>query len=135
MMLKYRSHAQIEDLAVGECTMHRASNSGPGRWWMLWFHVLRDSDGQPETFAVPVNPRGAYSDAGPGGRTWGLTLPDASQYPAAGGTFNWQISPSINVLNDRDAIDGTHDQPSLWHQTPAIVGVPFDEPWANGAAP
>lgn len=125
-MLKYKPHTMIEDLAVGECTMHRASNSGPGRWWMLWFRVLRETDGQPEDFAVPVNPMGAYAESGPGGRTWGLTN-------VAGGI--WQVSPSINVLDSRDAVAGTHQFPSLWHQTPSIEGVPLDEPWANGAAP
>jgi hypothetical protein len=135
MMLKYKSHAMIEDLAIGECTLHRASGSGAARWWQLWFHVLRDSDGQPETFCVPVNPGGEFSESGPGGRTWGLTCPDASQYEIAPGTRNWQISPSINVLDDRDAAAGTHEHPSLWHQTPALVGVPIDEPWATGVAP
>lgn len=134
-ILRYKPHARIDNLAVGECTLHRASNSGAARWWLLWFHVLRDNDGVPETFAVPVNPGGTYLENGPGGKTWGLQQPEASPYEIAQGTRNWQISPSINVLDDRDAVAGTHQYPSLWHQTPAIVGVPEDEPWATGAPP
>lgn len=135
-MLIYKSHALIGDLAVGECTMHRASGSSRGRWWQLWFRVLRETDGQPEDFCVPMNPGGGYIENGPGGKTWGLTVPIATPYDIAPGTKNWQVSPSINVLNTGDAYDGQHlELPSLWHQTPEIVGVPDDEPWANGVAP
>lgn len=132
-VLRYRPHAQIEDLALGECTMHRASGSGSARWWLLWFYVRRDSDGEPETFCVPVNPLGSFSESGPGGRTWGLTCPEASAQLSAPGTRNWMISPSINVLADGDALAGTHEHPSLWHQTPEIVDVPDSEPWTQGA--
>jgi hypothetical protein len=135
MMLLYKSHALIEDLAVGECTMHRASGSGCGRWWQLWFHVLRDSDGQPEVFCVPVNPGGSYIENGPGGKTWGLTVPVATPYDIAPGTKNWQVSPSINVENTGNAHAESITLSSLWHQTPQIVGVPEDEPWANGVVP
>ncbi len=135
MMLKYRSHAMIHELALGECTVHPASNSSSVRWWQLWFYVLRDSDGQPETFCVPVNPGGSYSENGPGGRTWGLTIPDASMYESPPSTRTWQVTPSVNVLDDRDAVAGTRQYPSLWHQTPAIVGVPLDERWTTGAPP
>lgn len=124
--LQYKPHAQIEDLAIGECTVHRASGSSGARWWLLWFHVLRDSDGQPEVFCVPVAPGGAFTESGAGGRTWGLS--------ALGGGA-WQVSPSVNVLDDRDAVTGSHSFPSLWHQTPQIVGVPDSESWATGAAP
>jgi len=133
--LTYRSHALIEDLAVNECTVHRASGSGSARWWQLWFNVLRDSDGQPEVFCVPVNPGGAYTENGAGGRTWGLSKPQASTFEHAPGTSNWMVSPSINVLNDGDAVDGTHAHPSLWHQTPELLNVPDDEAWATGGAP
>lgn len=125
--LQFKSHARVDDLAVGECTIHRASSSGAARWWLLWFNVLRDSDGQPEVFCVPVNPNGSYIENGPGGRTWGLTrLP---------GTESWQIAPSINVLDSRNAVAGDHPADSLWHQTPVIIGVPPDEPWACGQKP
>lgn len=136
-VLRYRAHALIEDLAIGECTMHRASGSTGARWWQLWFHALRDSDGQPETFCVPVNPLGPFTESGPGGRTWGLTCPEASAQVAPAGTRNWMISPSIDVKDNRDAVAGheASPRPSLWHQTPEIVGVPDSEPWATGAAP
>lgn len=124
--LKYQAHARVEDLHVGECTVHRASGSGGARWWLLWFHALRETDGQPETFCVPVAPFGAFNEHGPGGKTWGLTLT---------GFGTWSVSPSINVLQDRDAVAGTHELPSLWHQTPDILDVPDSEPWAAGAAP
>lgn len=132
MLLKYQSHARIEDLALYECTVHRASNASAAHWWQLWFHVLRDSDGQPELFCVPVQV-GAYTENGPGGRTWGLSQPIASAYDRPPGTANWMISPSINVLDDRDAVAGTHVHPSLWHQTPEVVGVPDTELWTTGA--
>jgi hypothetical protein len=129
--LKYVSHARIEDLVVGECTIHRASGSRGGRWWQLWFHVLREPDGRPDIFCVPVNPNGPYID-GPGGRTWGL-LPSA--LPAADGTKKWAISPSINVLANGDADTHKTPIPSLWHQTPEILNVLPTEPWACGALP
>ena len=135
-MLIYKSHALIEDLAVGECTMHRASGSGAACWWQLWFMVLRETDGQPMRCCVPMNPGGGYIENGPGGKTWGLTMPAVTPYDAGPGTKTWQVSPSINVLNTGDAQVGPHPTlPSLWHQTPEIVGVPDAEPWANGVAP
>lgn len=118
-MLIYKHHAEIEDLAVGECTMHRASGSAAACWWQLWFRVLRETDGQPQNFCVPMNPGGSYIENGPGGKTWGLTIPVGSMYPIAPGTKNWRVSPSINVLNTGDAHNGPHPElPSLWHQTP-----------------
>lgn len=133
-MLIYKARAMVEDLAVGECTMHHASGSIAGRWWQLWFRVLRETDGQPNVFCVPMNPGGSYVENGPGGKTWGLTVPVATPYDIAPGTKNWQVSPSINVKQTGDA---THEPettlPSLWHQTPQIVGD--SEPWANGALP
>ena len=124
-MLLYKSHAMIGDLAVGECTMHRASGSRAARWWQLWFLALRETDGQPENFCVPMNPNGHYLENGPSGRTWGLTKIGAGL---------WQVSPSIDVGGDRNARTNAVG-PSLWHQTPQIVGVPDAEPWANGVAP
>lgn len=134
-VLKYISATLIDDLAVGECTMHRASGAGAARWWLLWFRVLRETDGQPEDFCVPMNPGGSSIENGPGGRTWGLVCPKASAQDVVAGTKNWQVSPSINVLTTGDAVAGPHPSSSLWHQTPEIVGVPDGEPWANGAAP
>ncbi len=125
MTLTYKPHALIEDLALGECTVHRASNASAARWWLLWFYVARETDGQPETFCVPVAPNDSYSESGPGGRTWGLTNV---------GSNRWQVAPSINVLNNGESVNGEHSLPSLWHQTPQIVGVPDSENWATGAA-
>ncbi len=133
MMLNYRPHGMIEDLAPFECTVHRASGSGPGKWWQLWFNALRDTDGKPELFCVPIQV-GSYVENGPGGRTWGVSCPQASAADISTGTRNWMVSPSINVLNDRDAISGKHAGPSLWHHTPEIVGVPVGESWATGSA-
>ena len=125
-VLTYRGyHVPVEDLAVGECTVRPTRNSAGASWWALWFCVLRETDGQPDCFEVPINPNGSYSEAGPGGKTWGLTR----STPGA-----WQVSPSINVLNTRDLHPGAHPSaPSLWHQTPMIVGVPEGEPWIGGA--
>lgn len=133
--LTYRPRVLVDDLGVGECTVHRASDSHAARWWLLWFFVLRDSDGVPEWFCVPVNPNGPYLETGPGGRTWGLTGLVGSAHPTLPGTKNWIVSPSINVLDDRDAIAGTHERPSLWHHTVEILAVPEDEAWAKGEAP
>jgi hypothetical protein len=115
----------IEDLAVDECTIHRASGATAGRWWQLWFHVRRFTDQQPDVFCVPVNPLGDFR-VGPGGKTWGLV--PTSQRDV------WRVTPSINVLASGDAIE----QPgatSLWHETPDIAGVGPDEAWAQGAPP
>jgi hypothetical protein len=120
--LRYRSFVQVEDLAVGECTIHRCSGSTAARWWLLWFYVPRETDGVPQDFCVPVAP-GSYTESGPGGKTWGLTRSGAGV---------WQVSPSINVLNTGDAVAGPHALPSLWHQTPAITDVPEGERWIVG---
>ena len=126
MILKYHAHSLIEDLALGECTMHSCQAPSGARWWQLWFFVARDSDGQPDTFRVPVIPNGSFTESGPGGRTWGLTSMGAGV---------WQVSPSINVLDTRDTVAGEHQFPSLWHQTPQVSDVPDSELWAQGFAP
>jgi hypothetical protein len=93
--LAYRSKVMVEDLALNECTIHRAVAPTPGVFfWNLWFYVARETDGVPEAFVVPVNPGGSYTENGPGGRTWGFTRT---------GPTTWQVSPSIDVLNDEDA--------------------------------
>lgn len=125
--LRYRGyHAAIEDLALNECTIRPCSSPPAPDWWELWFNVARETDGVPEVFAVAVRV-GSYCEGGPQVRTWGL---------AKTGPGTWQVSPSINVLDTRDAHPGPHPTAgSLWHQTPAIVGVPDGEPWAKGEAP
>ena len=122
-VLRYRG-GPIEDLQLDECTMHRAVNPDGTRYWHLWFRVARKDNGQPDDFCVPMNPNGSFIEAGPGGKTWGLTR----STPGA-----WQVSPSINVLATKEVHPGEHPSPSLWHQTPMIVGVPEDVPWIAGA--
>lgn len=130
--LKYRSFVAVEELQPNECTIHRATNAEKTRrYWLLWFYVPRETDGVLEAFAVPVAPRGVYTESGPGGRTWGLNWIEG---------VKWMVSPSINVLDHKDArlvLAGA--QPvgkSVWHQTPMIIGVPLDEVWTKpGATP
>ena len=124
--LLYRPRAHVDELDVGECTIHRAANDKGDRWWLLWFRVSRDDTGQPADFAVPVNPCGPFVENGPGGRTWGLTRLEHGA---------WQVSPSIDVQPDRSVHPGNGPAPSQWHQTPVLVHVPDGEPWANGALP
>jgi hypothetical protein len=128
MNLTYRSFVSVEDLTPNECTIRRASRQdGSAKFWNLWFYVARETDGVLEAFVVPVIPNGVYTESGPGGRSWGLnhSSPDT-----------WQISPSINVLNDDDArrvqVGESPTGQSLWHQTPAVVGVPDGEAWITG---
>lgn len=45
MKLYYQPRAHIDELFVGQCTVHRASGSSAARWWLLWFHVNLDSPG------------------------------------------------------------------------------------------
>jgi hypothetical protein len=124
--LRYRSNVGVEDLAVGECTIHRAGDATGKRWWLLWFYVNCETDGQPKDFAVPVNPNGGWIEDGPGGKTWALTRDtlDAS---------TWHVSPSINVINTGDVHAGEHTAPSLWHQTPDIIGVIVGDAWVSQA--
>jgi len=121
--LRYRGLVPVEDLAIGECTVHRAGNDSGAKWWLLWFRVEREDGGGPIDVAVPINPNGSYVEDGPGGRTWGLTR---------AGVGTWQVSPSINVLADQ-LHPGPHESPSLWHQTPRVVGVSDGEPWIAGS--
>jgi len=120
--LRYRSFVEVDELAVGECTI-KTCIAGTTRFWHMWGHVLRDS-GEPLTFVVPINPNGDFNPQGPGGKTWGLKR---------SGLNRWQISPSINVLaSSGEAYPGYHPERSLWHQTPALVNVPDLERWQLG---
>ena len=121
--LRYRAYVDIDDLQVGECTVRPVKTDAGVRWFNLWFRVKRDSDGQEDVFGVPINPNGGFIEAGPGGKTWGLT----KQGPGV-----WQVSPSINVLDTRDVHPGEHPSVSLWHQTPSVVDVPDGECWQVG---
>jgi len=122
--LQYTSFAEVDTLSVGQCTMHRCAGQA-GEFWHLWFRVERDDNRQPVTACVPVNPNGSYNANGRGGKTWGLTK-------TAPGT--WQFSPSINVLESEDVHPGEHPtEKSIWHQTPAVAGVPDGESWTKEA--
>lgn len=122
--LIYRANVHVDELELGECTMHRASNgSGSASWWLLWFRVNREDTGKPADFAVPMNPGGAWIENGPGGKTWGFTRSSPSV---------WQVSPSINVLGSGELHPGEHASlPSQWHQTPTVIGVPDGEHWMS----
>lgn len=124
--VSYHMDCGVEDLQVGECTMHRTTDPDGSRYWHMWFRMLREDNGQPFDFVVPMNPNGGYTESGPGGKAWGLTR--------VGGLMTWwQVSPSINVLNTGEVHPGEHATPSLWHQTPTIQGVPTDAPWITEA--
>lgn len=118
--LRYRINGSPDTLEPGECVVRgaRAAGEPHKRWWMLWFRVIRESDGLAETNAVPVHPHGDFTEYGVGGRTWGLKL-------KAPGT--WQVSPSIHVLEPDPREPGKSR--TAWHQTPVIVDVPDGEPW------
>jgi|HubBroStandDraft_2_1064218.scaffolds.fasta_scaffold26900_4 hypothetical protein len=82
-----------------------------------------EDTGEPLYVSVPINPNGPYLEVGPSGkRTWSLTRASDTE---------WQVAPSIDVLGPTRE-DGTR-APSLWHQTPRIVGVPPSEPWIAGS--
>ena len=119
MVLVYRSVTWIGDLALGECTVRNARDGAGHARWQLWTWVHRTDTGEPFYVAAPVNPNGPYLEVGPSGRrTWGLLRASAT---------DWQVSPSIDVVG-AERPDGSRE-PSLWHETPAIVGVPEGERW------
>ncbi len=120
MVLTYRVAERIGDLALGECVVRDSRDKLGRSWWQLWAWVLRADTGVPLYVGVPVNPNGPYLErTGPSGRrTWGLSRV---------GEREWQVSPSIDVLGAERG-DGTRE-PSLWHETPRIVGVPASERW------
>ncbi len=124
-MWRYRSNVCVTDLGIDECTVHRAGNDSGARWWLLWFRVLRDDNGQPMDACVPINPRGSFIEAGPGGKTWGVTSPMMS--PGL-----WNVAPSINVLGTGAVHHESHTETSMWHHTPSIDGVPIGEAWTIG---
>jgi len=49
---------------------------------------------------------------GPGGKTWGLTIPKATPFDVVPGTKNWQIYPSIDVKANGDAHPGNGNRAS-----------------------
>lgn len=51
--LSYRSFVQVDDLAINECTIRRATD-GWSRWWQLWCSVPHASDGHAELLGVAV---------------------------------------------------------------------------------
>jgi len=121
-ILVYRAVGSIGDLALGECVIRSARDVEGRAWWQLWTYVRRADTGQPFYVGVPVHPNGPYVEVGPSGRrTWGLTR--------AGN--DWQITPSVDVVGE--LVDGLRG-PSLWHETPTIVGVPSTERWIMEAS-
>jgi hypothetical protein len=119
--LRYKVCARIGDLQLNECTIRRAGLPPAGTfWWQLWFHVARETDGVAQFFAVPIIVNGSYTETGPGGRSWGFVNQ---------GSGTWQVSPSINVLDEVTRQGQVEVRGSLWHQTPSVVGVPDGEPW------
>ena len=123
--LRYRSFVEVDELAVGECTV-KTCIAGTTRFWHMWARVLGIS-GEPLTFCVPIAPNIVGASDGPGGKTWGI---------CRSGLNRWQIQPSINVLESKDVHPGAHPtERSIWHQTPALVGVPDLERWQLGGEP
>ena len=119
--LRYRSNVCVSDLRVDECTIHRAGTADNARWYEPFglIGTAASISSLPPSFSTQ-NHR-SHVEAGPGGKTWGLTK-------TAAGT--WQIAPSINVLGTRAVHPGAHPtEVSLWHETPAIVDVPDGESW------
>ena len=129
-VLRYRSFVLVEELGLDECTIHHASAPSGDRFWLLWWLARRETDGQPETFCVPIAPAGVFSERGVGGRTWGLSAQiDGS----------WDVSPSIHATESPSgpviAPGASTPRRTIWHKTPKIVGVPVGESWASCAAP
>ena len=119
--LRYRSFVEADDLAVDECTIKTCLAESGKRFWHMWVRVT------DLVFCVPVAPNVVGCSEGPGGKTWGL---------CRSGLNRWQIQPSINVLESKDVHPGHHPtERSLWHQTPALVGVPDLEKWQLGGEP
>lgn len=122
MDLTYRAADRIGDLALGECAIRHTRGELGRAWWQLWAWVRR-ADGETLYVGAPVNVGGPYLEVGPSGRrTWGLTRV---------GEHEWRVSPSIDVLG-AEREDGTRG-PSLWHESPRIVGVPSTEQWITEA--
>ena len=124
--LRYRSFVEVDELAVDECTI-KTCIAGTTRFWHMWARVLRQADGQSLVFCVPIAPNASFVENGPGGKTWGLNR---------AGLNRWQIAPSINVLESGQVHPGLHPiERSIWHQSPALVGVPDLERWQLGGEP
>lgn len=124
--LRYRSFVEPDDLEVDECTIKTCLAESGVRYWHMWTRV-RQADGQPLVFCVPIAPNTVgHNPDGPGGKTWGL---------CRSGLNRWQIAPSINVLESKEVRPGHQPERSLWHQTPALVEVPDLERWQLGGAP
>jgi len=124
--LRYRSFVEVDDLVVDECTVKTCLAEDGKRFWHMWARVLR-ANAEPLIFCVPVAPNVVGVSEGPGGKTWRL---------CRSGLNRWQIAPSINVRESERVHPGHHpSERSMWHQTPALVGVPDLERWQLGGAP
>jgi|ERR1700679_3183103 len=121
--LVYHPGVMVEDLPIGGCTVRR-TRLGDKLWWALWLYVRRADTGEPTVFEVPIHVRGPYTEDPVAGKMWGFTKSLEAGV--------WQVSPSINVLVGTDVVElhpGAHPSPSVWHETPRVVGVPEGEPW------
>lgn len=126
MDFRYRAFVDVDDLAVGDCTVHRAAG-GNGRWWQLWFVVDVPTRGRLAV-AVPVNPGGDYTPIGPGGKTWGLARTSKSGV--------WHVKPSVNVLVSGTPHPGLlGGMVSLWHDWVRLSGVGEADTWTAGGPP
>lgn len=108
-------------LEENECTIFR-SDGDPRFRWHLRIRHRRKNDGRLTDTAVPVFPNEDAPKNKPG---WGLKRVEAGR---------WQVSPSILVsTREPDPNDPSkHRDVELWHETPAIVGVPDGERWTGG---
>jgi len=116
--LQYRAGVNRNELKAGECVIFRSGDDGP---WLFAFSFVRLTDGKPEIRIIPVTPNGEAQPLPH--HTWGLQR---------AGSSRWQITPSIKCL-DRVPNPQKDMEVEVWHETPAIVGVPDTEPWT--AAP
>lgn len=129
--VRYRPmDVMVDDLSLGEGTVHRCGRGDQGPvWWLLWMCVTRDTDGQEVRYCVPVAPNGDYDEKGAGGKTWGLRRDFGMRL----GT--WRVSPSVNVLLTEEVHPGEHREVgSQWHKNVVLVEVPDGEPWQTEPA-
>lgn len=110
--LRFKAGTAPTDLAIGECTVRTIKDGDHTSPW-LWFCV-RQFDGEKLLSGVPINIGGEAA-----GKAWGFRRTGAGV---------WQVSPSIAV--SRPEHEG-RPRVELWHETPAVVGVPEPPPWGK----
>lgn len=110
--LRYRD-CDLDELAIGECTIRRCRESDSRTDWRLWLRILDEIGADAGavvllSVAVDATDGAAYREVD-GIKVWAL---------ARAGSGAWQIAPSI-------------DAKDIWHHTPLILGAPADPPWAH----